>query len=135
MQLSLTRYIFGDTYTIGELFVDGVKFCDTLEDKARQDGPKVQGETAIPTGTYSVIIDKSERFGRLMPHILDVQGFEGIRIHSGNTDKDTAGCVLVGVYTGHTDLIVQSSMMFKKLFALLKVTLDKGEEVLLTVSE
>ena len=106
MKLVLKRTAKRPTYTIGKLYVDGVYFCDTLEDADRglsQDMPlleiqriKVMHETAIPAGTYKVIVSQSPRFGRLLPRLLDVPGFEGILIHRGNTDKDTSGCILVG---------------------------------------
>lgn len=87
MKLALVRYGFGSVATLGDLFVDGVYFCKTLEDVDRKlecDGEKVYGKTAIPRGAYNVIIDWSPRFKRELPHVLDVPGFEGIRIHSGN---------------------------------------------------
>lgn len=96
MKLELKRLYFKETYTIGKLFVDGDYLCDTLEDKHRPDGEKVYGETCIPEGTYRVILNYSNRFKRIMPLLLDVPMFEGIRIHSGNTDADTSGCLLVG---------------------------------------
>ena len=106
MKLVVKRTAKRPTYTIGKLYVDGVYLCDTLEDADRglsQDMPlseiqriKVMHETAIPTGTYKVIVNMSPRFGRLLPRLLDVPGFEGILIHRGNTDKDTSGCILVG---------------------------------------
>jgi hypothetical protein len=95
VNISVTRFEFGDTYTIGKMTIDGIFFCYTLEDKVRSE--KIKGKTAIPEGTYSVIIDRSTRFGRDMPHILNVPNFEGIRIHSGNTDLDTDGCILIGL--------------------------------------
>ena len=97
----LTRERFGETYTIGRLKTPLQTFY-TLEDKVREESGvpvcewKIPGETAIPVGTYPLIIDMSNRFKKLMPHICNVDGFEGIRIHAGNTSEDTEGCVLLG---------------------------------------
>ena len=109
MKLTLNRIYKAPTYTIGRLFIDGIYFCDVLEDVVRdinKDGDllddgeqKVYGETAIPYGTYKVILNLSNRFKRIMPLLLNVPHFEGIRMHSGNTDKDTHGCLLVGKNT------------------------------------
>lgn len=106
MKILVKRIAKKDTYTIGKMYIDGKYFCDTLEDKDRgltQTTPlsiikskKVPGQTAIPTGTYKVIVNKSPKFGRMLPRLLDVPGFDGILIHRGNTDKDSSGCLLVG---------------------------------------
>ena len=105
MKIKVKRRYLGEKYTIGSLFIDGEYFCDTLEDPVRDinrngtfdgDEKKVYGETAIPYGTYAVILSMSPRFGRILPLLLDVSHFEGIRIHAGNTEKDTLGCILVG---------------------------------------
>lgn len=82
--------------TLGQLFLDGAFKWYTLEDRLREGQPKVPGETCIPAGRYEIVITKSQRFGRMLPLLLNVPGFTGIRIHPGNTDADTAGCVLVG---------------------------------------
>lgn len=95
MTLELYRDPSVDGRTMGRLSIDGRFFCWTLEDVVR-DGPKLAHETAVPAGRYQVAITKSTRFGRMMPLLLDVPGFSGIRIHSGNTSADTAGCILVG---------------------------------------
>lgn len=106
MKLKLKRRFFAEEYTIGTLSIDGVRFCDTLENKNRdhnKDGDlndpgegKVYAKTAIPFGTYKVIVNRSPKFKRELPRLLDVPHFEGILIHRGNTAKDTAGCILVG---------------------------------------
>jgi hypothetical protein len=132
MQLHLLRDTFGPKSTLGLLYIDDVAECDTLEDKVRT-GPKVPHETAIPTGTYRVIIDRSSRFKRLMPHVLNVPGFEGIRIHWGNTDLDTEGCPLVGRRTDNVDFISDSRKTFDAFFVKLTAAVDRGEEVWITV--
>ena len=132
MRLTLERFDFTDTSTIGRLTVDGEFFCYTLEDADRNlecGGDKIYGKTAIPRGTYKVIIDWSNRFKREMPHILDVPGFEGIRVHSGNMAEDTEGCILVGSrYT--KDYLYNSKATFDTLFARLDAALESGDVVL-----
>src|SRR3972149_10690167 len=95
MELLLQRKIFTDKSTIGELFVDGVFECFTLEDVVRDD-EKIKKVTAIPDGIYTVLVTWSPRFKRQLPLLIDVPGFDGIRIHPGNTADDTEGCLLVG---------------------------------------
>jgi hypothetical protein len=114
MNLQLVRQHFSDISTIGDLLIDGEKFCDTLEDTCRR--VKIDGKTAIPSGKYKVIIDFSNRFRRKMPLLLNVPNFSGVRIHNGNTDKDTQGCVLVGKYKSTPDFIYDSAKTFDLLF-------------------
>ena len=97
MRLRLTRRWFTDRSTIGQLYVDDLEECFTLEDVVRPAGEaKVPGRTAIPPGRYQVTMTYSTRFKTVLPELLDVPGFTAIRIHAGNTDADTAGCILVG---------------------------------------
>lgn len=106
MKLTLKRFHFANTYTIGKLFINGKEFCDVLEDVVRdknKDGDlqdageaKVYGRTAIPFGTYKVVLTMSNRFKIVLPLLIDVPEFEGIRIHAGNDSADTHGCLLVG---------------------------------------
>lgn len=104
-KLLLKRIARKPGYTIGKLFVDGVYFCDTLEDTDRLDkcmsldeikAKKIPNQTAIPEGTYKVIVNTSPKFKRLLPRLINVPGYEGVLIHRGNTAADTAGCILVG---------------------------------------
>lgn len=125
MKLQLKRKIFTPKSTIGELFIDGVFFCYTLEDVDRglnqSDNiatimvKKVFGVTAIPAGTYSVIVDMSNRFKKLMPLIKDVKGFAGVRIHTGNYPEQTEGCLLVGTQYG-PDKVIDSRTAYNALF-------------------
>ena len=94
MRLKLIREIFTSESTIGSLYIDDQFHCFTLEDCARE--AKIPGYTAIPTGTYEVVLSPSKKFEKLLPELLKVPGFEGIRIHAGNTAVDTRGCILVG---------------------------------------
>lgn len=114
MIIDVKRFEFGDDYTIGKMSIDGVFFCYTLEDKVRD--VKVKNKTAIPEGTYNVIIDKSIRFGKDMPHVMNVPGFEGVRIHSGNTSSDTEGCILIGMDWVKGNFIARSRDAFNAFF-------------------
>ena len=100
MKLTLTRIGKRPDYTIGRLTDEkGERICDTLEQAWRdyEGGElKVPKKSAVPEGNYRVVVTKSPRFGRYLPLLVGVPGFEGIRIHSGNTVKDTEGCILVG---------------------------------------
>lgn len=111
MKLLLKRKYKAATYTIGDLFVDGRFFCHTIEDAVRSLPPrcpdtsagrpcrcreKVYAQTAIPAGTYKVTMIYSPRFKRVLPYLHDVPHFLGILIHSGNTEEDSAGCIIVG---------------------------------------
>ena len=120
MKLELKRFEFGDTFTVGKFYIDGIYYCYSLEDKVRE-GAKVNGQTAIPTGTYPVIIDLSARFGKQLPHILGVPNFTGVRIHPGNTSKDTEGCILLGTSWTGADFITNSKVAFNSFFDKLKV--------------
>lgn len=126
MKLLLRRIAKRDTYTIGKLYIDGKYFCDTLEDKDRNltsemdeeyiKQQKVYGRTAIPSGVYQVQVTYSPRFKKNMPLVKDVKGFSGIRIHSGNTDKDTEGCILVGKNT-KVGMVTDSRKTYYALFS------------------
>lgn len=77
----------------------------TLEDEVRPPSIKVKNETAIPDGTYEVVLSMSNRFKREMPEIRNVPGFQGIRIHGGNTHQNTSGCLLVAENRIRVDVI------------------------------
>lgn len=97
MKITIKRTFKGAEYTIGKLYIDGAYFCDTLEDTVRPAGVKIAGKTAIPAGTYKVKKTMSPRFKKILPEILNVKNFSGVRIHAGNTHADTEGCVLLGL--------------------------------------
>lgn len=129
MELKLNR-IFKGEYTIGKLYIDGVYFCDTLEDKVRE--VKIKHETAIPYGRYRVIIARSFRFQKDMPLLLDVPNFQGILIHSGNDKEDTSGCILVGGNKVKGQ-VINSRNTFIKLFALISSATKRNEKVYITI--
>lgn len=95
MIVKIVRTFKGPEYTIGKLYIDGQYFCDTLEDTIRKE--KIAGKTAIPAGKYKVKKTYSPRFKKQLPEILNVPNFFGVRIHAGNTAKDTEGCILLGL--------------------------------------
>ncbi|NLZ94625.1 MAG: hypothetical protein GX921_02220, partial [Bacteroidales bacterium] len=99
MKLKLIRKYKCPNYTIGHLYINDKYFCDTLEDKVRQLDSiedKIKHKTAIPEGKYKVVVTMSPKFKRLLPLLLNVPFFEGIRIHRGNDENDTSGCIIVG---------------------------------------
>ena len=114
MILTLKRGASAPNSTPGQLFIDGVFECYTLEDVVRP--KKIAGKTAISTGTYKITIDMSNRFKRLLPLVNNVPEFVGVRIHPGNTHEDTEGCILVGTGVRGSDFISSSKVAFDKLF-------------------
>lgn len=134
MKLILTRRFKGSDYTIGELFMDGAYFCDTLEDRVRNmpTEAKIAGVTAIPTGTYKVIVNRSPKFGRELPRLVDVPYFEGVLIHRGNTNKDTAGCILVGE-NKQKGKVLNSTGYELSITTSIKSAIDRGESVTITI--
>jgi hypothetical protein len=135
MNLVLTRNQTTTGTTIGTLTKDGVFLCYTLEDTIRKTGEKVYAETAIPAGTYPVTITMSARFKKLLPLLGNVAGFAGVRIHSGNTKKDTEGCILVGTaIAADKQSILNSRVAFNSVFKLINDALASGEKVTLTIT-
>jgi hypothetical protein len=138
MILSLTRRTFTDISTIGDLAINGDFFSYTLEDVVREienqpvDRWKIAGKTAIPKGLYELTLDYSTRFDRIMPHILNVQGFSGVRIHNGSYAKDTEGCPLVGFKKG-IDFIGDSKKAFNALMEKLLLAYSDGEKMTIQI--
>lgn len=127
MKIVVVRDTFTENSTIGKMLIDGAFFCYTLEDTIRD--TKIAGETAIPYGTYKVIVNMSNRFKRLMPLLLNVPNFEGVRIHNGNTKEHTHGCILVGA-TKSKDFIGDSKTTFTKLMKKLEGQKDITLEII-----
>lgn len=135
MELKLNRIFLGSSATIGELLVNDKHLCDTLEDRVRPEGEKVYGKTAIPEGTYEVKLTYSPRFKKILPEILNVPNFSGIRIHSLNKAEESEGCIGVGEWNGKdTNWISNSRKAFNKLFAILQEASDRGEKITITIN-
>ena len=136
MNIVLTRKEFTEKSTIGELFIDGKFECFVLEDKDRKletagEKAKVYGLTAIPRGKYSVVITYSNRFKQLMPLLLNVPYFEGIRIHKGNVPEHSHGCLLVGNTKGK-DSIGGSAIAYDSIFKKLS-SAAKKEKIIIEI--
>lgn len=131
MIITLRRIAFKPKYTIGKLYIDGNYVCDTIEDTDRNlddsmteeeiKKKKVYGETAIPYGTYPVRITYSNKFKKMLPLVENVKGFSGIRIHSGNTEKDSLGCIIVGK-NKKVGMVLDSRVTMDKLMNILTST-------------
>lgn len=141
MQIQLKRKFFGQTYTIGDMSIDGIFFCNTIEDKNRdlnQDGKfdngeiKVYAQTCIPFGTYKVIPFLSPKFQRYVPRLLNVPSFEGILIHRGNTENDTSGCIIVGENT-IKGKVLNSAKYEVELTAKVRGAFAKGEPITIEI--
>lgn len=128
MNLYLERVQKDPDVTIGSLTVDGEWQCWTCEDTVRPDGVKVFGETAIPAGMYNVDITYSPRFQRDLPLLLNVKGFVGIRIHPGNSARDTEGCILPGLDRAAKG-VGRSRDAFVGLFAKMDAARKRGEAI------
>ena len=142
MELILKRIARKEDYTIGHLMVDGKFFADTLEDTDRGLTQKmslstllqkkIHSKTAIPTGRYQIVWTYSNHFGKSMPLLMNVPGYAGVRIHSGNSAKDTEGCILVGK-NDKVGWISQSREYIAKLYPIIEAACKK-EKVYITIA-
>ena len=153
MELIVDRKWKKQSYTISNLTIDGKWFCNVLEDKDRSlDNSmsvakirelKKPSITAIPRGTYEITLDVispkhcTNNFYKqvcngTVPRLLNVKGFEVILIHAGNTDKDSSGCLLVGLNKVKGQ-VINSRETFKELYKLLKDKHDKGEKITIKI--
>jgi len=139
MEIKLVRKVLTNTYTDGELYVNGIFFCFVVEDKVRAKAGfwkralKVYAETAIPYGRYPVVVTWSNRFKRMLTGIFNVPDFEGIRIHNGSTSKSSAGCPIVSYKR------LQSGVLFNDKAAMndlcnLVAEKQKTEKVFITIT-
>lgn len=144
MELRLERKYRSSKYCIDKLYINGKYFSDALEDPDRglTDSMsleeikkiKVKGNTCIPYGTYNVTITYSPRFKKNLPLINNVKGFDGIRIHSGNTPQDTEGCLLLG-FNRVKGQVVDSRITVSKFITQMQQALNKGEKVTITITK
>lgn len=143
MKVLLKRIAKRATYTIGKMYIDGDYFCDTLEDTDRGLKQsmlpstirlkKVPNRTAIPTGTYNIVLNMSPKFKRVLPRLLDVPEFDGILIHRGNTDRDTSGCILVGE-NKEVGKVINSTGYETRLIAMLSKAQASGETLTIEIA-
>ena len=132
MHLRVIREPSTAAATMGLLLIDGVFACWTLEDVVRP--VKIPGETAIPAGRYEVRLSLSQRFQKLLPEILAVPGFTGIRIHAGNTQADTAGCLLVGRIRAD-DRVEESKLALMHVMEQLRRATTAGDPITITIED
>lgn len=138
MILVLLRDTLTPACSIGRLWMEGEFFCWTLEDCMREipgkpvSEWKIPGQTAIPQGRYPVALTVSPRFGRELPILIGVPGFEGVRIHAGNRAKDTEGCILPGFDRG-SDFVSRSREAEAALLFRLSAARMRGEPALIDV--
>ena len=144
MELKLERKYRNNNYCIDKLYINGKYFSDVLEDPDRGltdtmsleeiKKIKIKGNTCIPYGTYNITITYSPRFKKNLPLLNNVKGFDGIRIHSGNTPQDTEGCLLLG-FNKVKGQVIDSRVTTDKLIAQIQQALNKGEKVTITITK
>jgi hypothetical protein len=139
MLLEVRRQPSDHACTLGHLYVDGQFECFTLEAPIREVALqavstwKVSGKTAIPSGEYAVIVTMSAHFHEPLPLLEHIEGFEGVRIHPGNTACDTEGCILVGRSCG-VGVIWESRLAFRPLFAKIQAAITRSEPVTIKIT-
>lgn len=142
MEITLDRAWKKDGYTISRLFINGERICEALEDTDRGlkqsmsleeiKKLKIYGKTAIPSGRYKVMMSYSPKFKKVLPEVLDVKGYSGIRIHWGNTAKDTCGCVLPGL-NQRKGAVLYSTKWTNVIISEISSAIKRGEEVWLNI--
>ena len=142
MEIKLIRKYYQAKYTIGRLYVNNRFFSDSLEPPSLHLTERsalgtilianYKGYRAIPTGRYRILITRSRRFGRWLPLLLNVKGFEGIRIHAGNKPEDTRGCILLG-FNRRKGYVLDSTRCVLTLVKMMTEAIAKGEKVFVEV--
>jgi hypothetical protein len=144
MELYLKRETFTEESTIGKLNIDGQFECFILEDKDRGlvstmtiqeiTARKVFGKTCIPYGRYEIDWTMSARFKKMMPILLDTPGYTGIRIHVGNSEKDSLGCLLPGKKRAN-NMVTESTAATNLLYSKIQTAKSRGEKVFITIAK
>lgn len=142
MEILVKREYKKKDYTIGKMYINGEYFCDTLEDTdrcltmtmslAEIKEVKEYGRTAIPTGRYPIAYTYSARFKKHLPLLLNVPAFDGVRIHSGNTHKDTEGCILLGENKA-VGKVLNSRKTMDEFLRILKPAIEACEDIWITI--
>jgi hypothetical protein len=138
MKLLLKRKVLTDRYTQGELYVNDVIFCFTIEDKVRAKAGmwkrifKIKGQTAIPYGTYPVLVTWSNRFKRMLTGVFNVPDFEGIRIHNGTSELSSEGCIIVSHHVAGQGKLVNDKAAMNQLCILIEDA-QKKEKVTIEI--
>lgn len=142
LHLTLIRKWKNADYTIGQLYAGGRLICNTVEDadrglnmhmsEAEIKKIKIHSETAIPTGTYKLAVTMSPKFGRKLIEVLNVPGYLGIRVHKGNSAKDSAGCVIPGNNT-EKGKVTNSTKYEELLTSMVDSAIKNGEDAYLTI--
>ena len=142
MKIEVKRYLLEKDFTVGNLYIDGKRICETMEDRDRnltdtkteEENMKMKmyGKTAIPIGTYKLTIDYSNKYNKMLPHILDVKAFDGIRIHSLNFASESLGCIGPGIFNG-VNAVTYSRATMSKIQPMIQAAIDNGEKVTIDV--
>ena len=137
MNIHVKRLHYTEKSTISELSIDGVFQCHVLEDKTRAPWEeKVYGKTAISAGPYGLIVNMSTRFKQQMPLLLKVPDFDGVRIHWGNDETASLGCLIVGQYDPkHPDWVSNSKVEYNELFPKLWQAQVHGVKMTITIED
>lgn len=154
MKLLLKRIYNCKDYCIGHIYVDGQYVCDCIEDTDRMldqsmpilkiQATKVKSQTAIPTGTYNILMNIVSPKFSLKPYYMDickgkvprldnVPGFSGILIHTGTNQYSSAGCLIVG-YNKIKGRVINTKTAFEKLYGILKAAHDKGDKITIEIT-
>ena len=154
MKVLVKRIFSNNRYTIAHVYVDGTYVCDSIEDTDRgwNNGMsdawirnnKVYAKSSIPVGTYDLTLNVvSPKFvqkayykkfcGGRLPRILNVPGFDGILMHRGATERDSAGCIILG-YNKIKGQVVNSQEAFEKFYKILEEANKKKEKITIEIT-